>query len=155
MLLHSAARDLKALRGAVGGDHEGDRPEPRLEILGVIFRVELDDEWRTDARFGKLWMDDRLAVDHDWSERACDIDARGDAIVDDGAENLHSAGRVADKFLHRLTQTLRNLIDRQVTFGSVDAAFRNVDILRRGAHLPGVQRERERYIARYRFEVAR
>ena len=80
-------------------------------------------------------MRDRLRVEHERAERARGFEPAQDAVVLHGAEHLDGARGIAEQLAHAVGDRLRHLVERQVAFGRVDAVARDVDVLRRRAHL--------------------
>ena len=67
---HGITRDLEALVGGIGGDHERNRSKPFVQILGTIDCAQLDEQRRADCRVRKSGMLDRTRIQHDRTERA-------------------------------------------------------------------------------------
>src|SRR5438552_18757209 len=153
MASYRAARNVETLDRVLGGDHERDRPEPFLEIFGVVPGVELDDQRGANARVWKLRVADRLAVEKDRTQSAGRIDTLRYAVVHHRAEDLHCARRITDELLHRSAERLRDLVEGKMSIGRIDAALGHVHILRRRAHLSRIKRERECNVARDILEL--
>ena len=101
-------------------------------------------------------MRDRLRVEHDVAERARRLEPLHHAVVD--ARRPGSRRRAPDRrgasARPRRCAAATWSNDRWPSRG-VDAVLRHVDVLRRRAHLAGVERQRERDVARDRLASRR
>ncbi|MNN14205.1 hypothetical protein D3C81_1272620 [compost metagenome] len=138
----------------VGGDDEGDRAEAFLAVGGAVGGIHFQQQRRTYAGAGELRVFAALAVEDDFAQFAAGEDALGRRLGLDGAEHTAGAVVVGEETAHGLGQRIGDLVEADVLLAIADAAARYIDGLGGGAHLPGIQAETERQIARHRLEVA-
>ncbi len=98
-------------------------------------------------------MSDGLAIKHDRPQLPRLVDAFGDAIVDDCAEDFDRTRGIPDQLLHAFSDCRRDLIEGNVSVSRFDAMPRHIDVLWGGTHLPCIQRKRKSDVAGDTFKI--
>ena len=138
-----------ALVGVGDGDDEGDRAEAFLAVGGRVGGIDGEDQRRGAASLGE-----RRAVADDPARGARAAATRSSVAglamaPQTPAARAGSASRRVDGG----GDARGDLVEGLVALVGVDAAARDEDVLRRRAHLAGIEREREGDVGAHRREV--